>query len=53
MTPGLERKQGGLVIGQEKVEDIGYTITLDHFQGSGGLLVRKGKKHYFHIRISG
>ena len=45
-------QQGGLVIDQEKVEDMGYTITLDHFQGSGGLLVRKGKKHYFHVRIS-
>jgi tyrosyl-tRNA synthetase len=45
-------QQGGLVINGLKVDDVGYKVTADAFQEGGRAQVRKGKKHYYSIRIS-
>jgi len=46
-------EQGGLAINGEKVEDIGIIIGPAAFAGGSGCLVKKGKKHYYRLRISG
>jgi tyrosyl-tRNA synthetase len=45
-------QQGGLALGDKKVDDIHYKVTLSDFDSSGSCLVRKGKKHWFRYRIS-
>ena len=46
-------EQGGLAINGEKVEDMGIVLTLQAFAGAAGCLVKKGKRHYYRLRISG
>jgi tyrosyl-tRNA synthetase len=45
-------QQGGLVINGEKVEDINYKVVASALSGADGALLRKGKKHYYRVRIS-
>ncbi len=45
-------EQGGLAINGEKVDDIHVKITDSDFKGDSGCLVKKGKKHYFRLRLS-
>lgn len=42
---------GGLVINEQKVEDINQVISRDSVAQAPGLLVRKGKKHCYYLRI--
>lgn len=42
--------QGGLVINDEKIEDINYVVTAQAFK-NGELMIRKGKKTYFKITL--
>src|SRR5690606_32665432 len=44
-------KQGGLLLNGEKVLDSEYTVGKDAFRGEEGLLIKKGKKHYYRIRF--
>jgi tyrosyl-tRNA synthetase len=46
-------EQGGLAINGEKVDDIQVRIDRSAFHGDAGCLVKKGKKHYFRLRIAG
>jgi tyrosyl-tRNA synthetase len=46
-------QQGGLVLDGEKVEDIAYIVPKTRLEGPEGCLVKKGKKHYYRLRISG
>lgn len=43
-------EQGGISIDDEKVKDIGTTITLEDFS-DGKILIRRGKKVYHQVRI--
>ncbi|MBM4252548.1 MAG: tyrosine--tRNA ligase [Deltaproteobacteria bacterium] len=45
-------EQGGLAINGEKVDDIHVKIGKSAFKGDAGCLVKKGKKHYFRLRLS-
>lgn len=45
-------KQGGLSLNGEKVLDVTYLVTDKDMNGEEGCLVRKGKKHYYRLRIS-
>jgi tyrosyl-tRNA synthetase len=45
-------QQGGLSLDGKKVEDIKYVVTLADIQGEDGILVKKGKKHYYRLKIS-
>ena len=44
--------QGGLTIDGEKILDLGYTIPRTALVSSDGVLIRKGKKHYYRLKIS-
>ncbi len=44
--------QGGLLIEGEKISDIKYMLTESRFGEAGQCLLRKGKKHYYRLRIS-
>jgi tyrosyl-tRNA synthetase len=44
--------QGGLTVGSEKISDLGYTISRSALSTSDGVLIRKGKKHYYRLKIS-
>jgi len=44
-------QQGGIAINGKKVDDMAYKVTLAEFD-EGSCLVKKGKKHYYRIRIS-
>ena len=44
--------QGGLTIDGEKISDLGYTIPRTTLASSDGVLIRKGKKHYYRLKIS-
>jgi tyrosyl-tRNA synthetase len=44
--------QGGLTIDGEKISDLGYTIPRTALASSDGVLIRKGKKHYYRLKIS-
>lgn len=44
--------QGGLTLDGEKITDLGYTMTRSSLEKSEGVLIRKGKKHYYRLRIS-
>jgi tyrosyl-tRNA synthetase len=44
-------KGGGLSINKEKVKDENFTITRNHFINNKYILVQKGKKNYFLIRV--
>lgn len=46
-------QQGGLAMDGKKVEDIGYVVPKTSLQGVEGCLIKKGKKHYYRLRISG
>ncbi len=46
-------QQGGLSINGVAVHDIAYNVTAQDFKGAEGCLVKKGKKHYYRLRISG
>jgi len=46
-------EQGGLAINGEKVEDMGIVLTPQAFASAAGCLVKKGKRHYYRLRISG
>ena len=43
--------QGGLSIGGKKIDNIDYEIEISALEGEG-LLIKKGKKHYYNLRIS-
>jgi len=45
-------KQGGLAINGEKVQDIYYEVPLNLVDSDQGALIKKGKKHYYRLRIS-
>ena len=45
-------QQGGLVLAGEKVEDVSYQVVRSAFAGQDGLLLRKGKKHWYRLRFS-
>lgn len=42
-------QQGGLVLAGEKVEDVNYRVARSALAGADGLLVRKGKKHWYRL----
>lgn len=42
---------GGLSINKEKVNDENFTVTRDHFINNKYILIQKGKKSYFLIRV--
>jgi tyrosyl-tRNA synthetase len=44
-------QQGGLQIEGKKINDPKYLITKELIAGGDGVLVRKGKKHYYRLRI--
>lgn len=44
--------QGGLTVDGEKVTDLGYTIDRTRLSSADGVLIRKGKKHYYRLKIS-
>jgi tyrosyl-tRNA synthetase len=44
--------QGGLTIGGEKISDLGYNIPRSALSAPDGVLIRKGKKHYYRLKIS-
>lgn len=46
-------QQGGITISGNKVSDIKYLVTGKDFDGEAECLLRKGKKHYYRLRISG
>jgi len=46
-------EQGGLAINGEKIEDMNARIGREAFQDGAGCLVKKGKKHYYRLKISG
>lgn len=46
-------EQGGLAVGGQKVDNIDETISTSTLEQGGGVLVRKGKKHYFRLCFSG
>jgi tyrosyl-tRNA synthetase len=45
-------QQGGLVMAGEKVEDVSYQVPRSALEGDEGLLLRKGKKHWYRLRFS-
>ena len=45
-------EQGGLAINGEKVDDIHGKIVRSDFKDESGCLIKKGKKHYFRLRLS-
>lgn len=45
-------QQGGITIGKHKVNDIKYLIGVSDFEDGSDCLLRKGKKHYYRLRIS-
>jgi tyrosyl-tRNA synthetase len=45
-------EQGGLAINGEKVDDIYGKIVRSDFKDESGCLIKKGKKHYFRLRLS-
>jgi tyrosyl-tRNA synthetase len=45
-------KQGGLTIDGEKIDDFGATLSESDLQKEAGVLVRKGKKHYYRLGFS-
>jgi len=44
-------QNGGLVINEQKVEDSNQMIPREAVSKEPGLLVRKGKKHCYYLRI--
>jgi tyrosyl-tRNA synthetase len=44
--------QGGLTVDGEKVTDLSYTIDSTGMRSADGVLIRKGKKHYYRLKIS-
>jgi tyrosyl-tRNA synthetase len=44
-------EQGGLFVNDEKISDFKQLLREEHFLGDAGCLVRKGKKHYYRLRI--
>jgi tyrosyl-tRNA synthetase len=44
-------EQGGVVINDKIINDFKLLITSDWFDPERGCLVRKGKKHYYRLRI--
>lgn len=45
-------QQGGLVLAGEKVEDVNYRVLRAALDVADGLLVRRGKKHWYRLRFS-
>ncbi len=45
-------QQRGLAFDGQKVEDIYYEVSASSLNGSEGVLIKKGKKHYYRLRIS-
>jgi tyrosyl-tRNA synthetase len=45
-------EQGGLTINGNRVDDVKYVLGLTDINGDEGCLIRKGKKHYYRLRIS-
>jgi len=45
-------QQGGLLLNGEKVSDINMIVTKAAFGAAGECLLKKGKKHYYRLRIS-
>lgn len=43
-------QQGGLSVNNEKVMDIGFTVTEEHFK-EGSMLIKRGKKNYNKITL--
>ena len=44
-------QQGGIAINGKKVDDMSYKITKSDFSDGDSCLIKKGKKHYYRIRI--
>lgn len=44
--------QGGLTLDGEKITELSYTMSRSSLEKSAGVLIRKGKKHYYRLRIS-
>jgi len=45
-------QQGGLALNGKKVDDVKYVLTRNDVPDGEGCLVKKGKKHYYRLRIS-
>lgn len=44
--------QGGLTIDDEKISDSKYVLSADKFADGSGILIRKGKKNFYKLRLS-
>jgi tyrosyl-tRNA synthetase len=45
-------QQGGLAVDGEKIEDIDYKVTRKSLEQGLGSLFKKGKKHFYRVRLS-
>ena len=44
-------QQGGISIDGEKISDPKTVVQKSQFLGEDGVLLKKGKKHYFNIKV--
>lgn len=44
-------QQGGLSINGEKVDDVKYSLSRTDLTSSEGVLIKKGRKHYYRLKI--
>ena len=42
--------QGGISVNGQKIDDIAFQVKKADIEGDG-LLIKKGKKHYYHLRF--
>lgn len=45
-------QQGGLMLDGEKITDPNYRLTAESLAGKNGRILKKGKRHYYRLRIS-
>ena len=45
-------KQGGVAFNGQRIENINEEIGLNFFEDEKGCLVKKGKKHYYRLKLS-
>lgn len=45
-------EQGGLVIDDVKISDLKAQLTADRFADGSGVLIRKGKKHFYKLKLT-
>jgi tyrosyl-tRNA synthetase len=44
-------EQGGLTLDGEKILDTGATLARDRLLSADGVLVKRGKKHYYALKL--